>query len=157
MATARPTPLPADARDLRILFWCYVAMTVLTLLLGWWLYYQLEALMEQAEQRILDWRLVDPQDWQMLREDPEYDPLKATLWMMQMLVILMTPVHALVYVIAAWYLHKLKGYWTLMIIAFFNLLAAPVGTVVSVFHLIVFFRPSVRGLFSMESGVGKRK
>jgi hypothetical protein len=52
-----------------------------------------------------------------------------------------------VYVIAAWYLHRLKGYWTLIAIAIFNTIAAPIGTIVSVYHLVVFFRPSVKALF----------
>jgi len=155
MSTTRPAPSPADARDLRILFWCYIAMTVLTFVLGWWLYYRLEELVEQAEQRFLDMRLVDPYDWEAMRSDPATDPLSQTLWLMQIFVIIITPVHAMVYVIAAWYLHKLRGYWTLMIIAFFNLLAAPVGTVVSVYHLVVFFRPSVRALFGKDSGIRK--
>ncbi len=122
-------------------------MAALTFVFGAWLYYQLDALILQAEERLLDWHLVNPEEWAMLREDPEFDPLKATLWIMQMLVITMTPVHALVYVIAAWYLHRLKGYWTLIAIAIFNTIAAPIGTIVSVYHLVVFFRPSVKALF----------
>jgi uncharacterized membrane protein len=147
MPPTRPIPSPSDARDLRILYWCYIAMAVLTIVFGVWLYFQLEDLVQQAEQRMLGWQLVNPEDWAMLRGDPELDPLHTTLWLMQIFVIILTPVHALVYVIAAWYIHRLKDYWTLIIIAIFNTLAAPVGTIVSVYHLIVFFRPSVRELF----------
>lgn len=147
MPSPRPTPSPADARDLRILFWCYVGMAVMTFAVGAWIYFQLDDLMLQAEERLLSLQLVDPDIWADMREDPELDPLKLTKWIMQMLVITMTPVHALVYVIAAWYLHRLKGYWTLIAIAIFNTIAAPIGTIVSVYHLVVFFRPSVKALF----------